>query len=149
MGNIAQALTTIVDQLQVAIGTDVEVKEHPGRFTEDELGKILIKRKAVRIAIEGFPKIDVQGNGLRLAQVRFNAFVICADLKGEDRHKVALEITEQLAGLITYATWDDPVKFASVSPATVAIENLYSGDLSNGKGIAWWAISWTQAIRNH
>jgi len=150
MGFINTALTAIEDQLKTLVPSEVQVKQHPGRFTEDELSKTLIKRKAVRLAIEGFEKQSVQGNGIRMVQARFIAHVICSDIKGEDRHTAALDIVEQLVGVVAYAQWGDEAIFNSpVSPASIEVTNLYSGDLSNGKGIAWWSISWVQAIRNN
>lgn len=147
MGAITAALTTITEAIAQALGSEIDVQEHPGRFTEEELTKILLKPQSVRVAVEQVPKMDVEGTGLRGATLRFSAVVICADRRGSDRHQAALNIVEQLAALIPYAVWNDRARFKAVEPKNITADNLYSGDI-RGKGIAMWALSWEQAIRN-
>lgn len=145
MGLLHSSLQTVAGAIQQTLGADVEVKDHPGRFTERELGQIVKKRKAVRVAIEAIDTIQVQGNGQKRTQVQFNAFVMCADQPGQDRHEAALAIVETLAATLPFANWGDAETFRAVAPATIDIQNLYSGEVE-GKGIAWWAVSWTQGI---
>lgn len=146
MGTLTTALTDITAALAAIVSDDVEVTDHPGRFTEDELGRTVTQSKAVRVAIEGVERMSVEGGGLREAEVRFSALVICSDRDGADRHQSALEITEQLVAKIPYASWDKPKTYKAVPPNTVEVQNLYNGDI-NGRGIAFWAITWTQNIR--
>lgn len=147
MGVFNDALDTVTAEIQTALGADIEVKDHPGRFTDKELGQILTKRKAVRVAIEDIPGIKVEGDGIRGADIRFIAFVLCADQRGEDRHRAATEIVEELAALVPFNRWGRESMFRAVTPDSVQIENLYSGEISNGKGLAWWAVSWNQTTR--
>jgi len=147
MGLFNDALDTVTQALDTALGNDIEVRDHPGRFTDDEFGKILLKPRSVRVAIEQIPDVEVEGDGVRKATVRFVAFILCADTRGEDRHKAALEIVEQITGIVVYNRWGKPEQFRSVAPDTITAENLYSGEIDNGKGLAWWAVSWTQAIQ--
>ncbi|MEO1082390.1 MAG: hypothetical protein AAFY29_22740 [Pseudomonadota bacterium] len=141
-----EALDTIKDRIDARL-PDVDVDTHPGRFTEDELAKIVRKKRALRVAIEEIPGLNVQGDGVRDAEIQFAAHVICGDDRGEDRHELALSITEQVLAILAYARWDDQEKFKPVPPATIAANNLYSGELA-GKAIAWWAITWTQGVHN-
>lgn len=145
MGTLQAALQSVAATLAEQLPSDVSVQEHPGRFTEDELNRVLVQRKAVRVAIEGVESMEVEGGGLRKAQVRFAALVICSDQRGEDRHAAALELTEAIAGALPYQRWGN-AKNEAVLPSTIDVQNLYSGDI-NGKGIAFWALTWTQSIR--
>jgi len=146
MASIDTALATVTQGIASYL-PDIDVSEHPGRFTEDELGRTLTKQQAVRVAIERINNFNAQGNGIVEAEIQFAAFVICADKRGEDRHKTALVLIEKLAGLVTYARWDRPETFRAAIPDEIAIDNLYSGPLSNGKGIAMWVVTWNQKIR--
>lgn len=146
MGVINSALDIITEQLCEKFGSDIEVKDHPGRFTDDELGRILRKPKAIRVAVEQLPELKVEADGIRGATARFIVFVLCSDTKGEDRHRAALDIVEELAAFVVYNRWGRPDMFQAVSPSTIAAENLYSGEISTGKGLAWWALTWTQVI---
>ena len=147
MGAITDALTTITAGIAQALAAEVDVQEHPGRFTEEELTQILLKQRSVRVAVEQIPALEVESSGVRKAEIQFSAVVICADRKGVDRHQEALNIVETLASLIPYATWGDRQRFRAVEPKNITADNLYSGDI-RGKGIAMWALSWKQTIRN-
>lgn len=146
MGQIASALTAVTEALAAAM-PEVDVAEHPGRFTEDELGKYAMKQQAVRVAVEQVPAFESRGDGLRQASVRFVAFVICTDIRGQDRHQAALDIAEDIGTSVVFSQWNQPERFRAVAPDEVEITNLYSGPLSNGRGIAWWAVTWTQQIK--
>jgi hypothetical protein len=146
MADLNEALTIIECFISKNTDDDIEVEQHPGKFTEQELGRILKKKKAVRISLEGFPQMVVTGDGIRKVEAQFMAFVICSDVKGQDRHKSALDIIQALAKLIVFARWEKPETFTAVKASDIAVLNLYSGDLDGGKGIAWWSISWTQGI---
>lgn len=147
MGLLNDALDIITAEIQKKLPGDVEVKSHPGRFTDSELGQILRKRKAVRVAFEELPELTVDGDGVRGATALFMAFVLCSDTQGEDRHRAALDLVEVLAGIVTYNRWGRPEMFRAVEPGSITAENLYSGEISNGKGLAWWALYWKQTIR--
>jgi len=146
MGLFNDALDTITAALKDQL-EGIEVKDHPGRFTEQELGQLLIKRQAVRVAIEDVVEFSVDGSGRKRSDVRFIAFIFCADTHGEDRHRAATTIAEHIAHIVVYARWGKEKMFKAVEPATIAIENLYSGEVDKGKGLAWWAVSWTQTIK--
>ena|GEM_PF-2612744 len=148
MGLFNDALDAITEQLRGTFGDEVDVKDHPGRFTDDELGKIILrKRKNIRVAVEDIPALTVEGTGVRAAQARFIAFVLCSDGRGEDRHRAALDLVEELAKTVIYNRWDRPEMFKATTPDSITAENLYSGEISSGKGLAWWSVSWTQDIK--
>lgn len=147
MGTLTAALTAITAAITAALDPAIDVQEHPGRFTEEELGRIILKHRSVRVAIEDLPALTVDGTGLRGAEVQFTAVVICADRKGSDRHQAALNIVEALARLLPYQRWGQPEAFQALQPSEIVARNLYGGDIQ-GKGIAMWAVSWTQATRN-
>ncbi|MEM0953291.1 MAG: hypothetical protein AAGI24_04045 [Pseudomonadota bacterium] len=148
MGLLTDALSHITSQVRSALDADIDVQEHAGRFTEDELGKILLKPRSVLVAVEQLPELNVTTDGIQECTVQFLIFVICSDVRGTDRHAAALALVEQLLPLVVYARWGQDTRYQPVLPANITAENLYSGDISKGKGIAWWAISFTQAIRN-
>lgn len=149
MGLFNEALDAITADICDKLDDDVDVRDHPGRFTDDELSQIVTrKRKSVRIAIEELPALEVQGTGIRQAEARFIAFVLCSDGKGSDRHRAALDLIEDLSGIIVFSRWGNREMFRAVEPGNIVAENLYSGEVSNGKGLAWWSISWSQVIKN-
>ena len=74
---LSEALAQVTTAIDTAL-EGVEVKSHPGQFTEDELGKILLSSKAVRVAISDIPRITTLGNGLFEGTIQFSAIVICS-----------------------------------------------------------------------
>lgn len=145
------ALSSALDQVTAGIKSGLvglvdDVESHPGRFTDDELGRLVRKNQCVRVAIEQTPGISVAGNGRKEFVVLFAAFIITADKKGSDRHQAALDITEKVAEILPFNRWSNEPEFMAVEPSTIAAENLYSGTIEK-QGIALWAVSWTQKIR--
>jgi hypothetical protein len=143
---LRDALEAVTAGLAEALGPAVQVADHAGRFTARELGQVVLARQAVRVAIEGIPSAEVDGTGLRKANVRFIAFVICADTPTEYRHHAALRLVEVIAGALPYQTWGRPERFRPVAPGEIAMDNLLT-DEHDGKGVAWWGVSWTQAVK--
>jgi len=140
-----EALTTITDQLaDHLVGQTTDVASHPGRFTEEELSRLLTARKAVRVAMENTQSVSVNGKGIQEAKVLMAAYVICSDAKNLPRHQSALAITESIIEFLPFNRFESD-KLKPVLPPSIAAENLYSGEVDR-KGIALWGISWEQTI---
>ena len=150
MATLRNALTTVTQGLAAALdpvtgGAPLDVAEHPGRFTEAELGQIVMKKRAVRVAIEAVPQVSVSGPGHIQAQLLMSAFVICGDSAAGPRHQVAIDLIEQIALAVPHQRWGVSY-LRPVLPASLTIDNLYNGEI-DAKGIALWAIAWQQGYQ--
>lgn len=143
-----EALKTITDHFQTRLASFTsDVASHPGRFTEDELKRLLTGKSAVRIAIENTLELNVNGQGIHEAKLLMAAYVICSDNKTGPRHERALELTEAIVTLLPHNRFDLPEQFKPVVPRSISAENLYSGEIDR-KGLALWGISWEQRLVN-
>lgn len=141
-----EALNTITDHFQDRLGDFTsDVTSHPGRFTEDELKRLLTAKSAVRISIENTLELTVNGQGLQEAKLLMAAYVICSDSKAGLRHQKALELTEAIVTLLPLNRFDHPDRFKPILPNSISAENLYSGEIDR-KGVALWGISWEQRL---
>ena len=145
MATLRNALTTITAGLAAALDSSIDVAEHPGRFTEAELGQIVLKKRAVRVAIEAVPEVTVTGPGGIQAQLLMSAFVICGDSHAGPRHQVAIDLIEQIALAVPHQRWGVSYLRPAL-PASLTIDNLYNGEI-DAKGIALWAIAWQQGYQ--
>ena len=141
-----EALETISDYLEANLADHTkDVASHPGRFSEDELSRLLTGKKAVRVAIENTQSVSVDGQGIHEAKLLMAAYVICSDTHDAPRHKSALAITEAIVELLPFNRFGLN-NLKPVTPASISAENLYSGEIDR-KGIALWGISWEQIIK--
>ncbi|MTI11603.1 hypothetical protein, partial [Sansalvadorimonas verongulae] len=123
------ALDAVTQYLKTALAEEAkDVESHPGRFTQQELARLLTKKRAVRIAIEQSPNLNVTGQGFRDVTLIMAAYVICSDAKESDRHRGALAIVEKVLGELPYCRFGSDFLLA-VNPRTVTAENLYSGEI--------------------
>ena len=116
-----------------------DVASHPGRFTEDELSRLLTKKTVVRIAIENTQRITVTGQSLREARLLMAAYVICSDSAGLPRNENALALTEAIVSLLPFNRFG-PDNLKPIEPCTISADNLYSGEIDR-QGIALWGIT--------
>ena len=147
MATLRNALTTITEGLAAVLepvtgGAAIDVAEHPGRFTEAELGQIVMKKRAVRVAIEALPQITVTGPGHIEADLLVSAFVICGDSAAGQRHQAAIDLVEQIALAVPHQRWGVRYLRPAMS-STISVDNLYNGEI-DAKGVALWAIAWQQ-----
>ena len=140
-------LDAITDYLKRELSDTVkDVSSHPGRFTQGELSKLLLKKRAVRVSIEQSPGLNITGSGWRDARLILAVYVICGDAKESDRHRAALDITERIITLLPFNRFDTDFLMPVVGN-NISADNLYSGEIDK-KGMSMWGISWEQAVKN-
>lgn len=145
MATLADALTTVTAGIATLL-PGIDVATHPGRFTQAELTTLILRQRAVRIAIEQIGELATQGTGQIRAQLVFSAYVVTADSAAAGRHDAALAIVDTLMTAIPFQRWS--VNFlAPALPASLRADNLFSGEV-NAKGITLWAIGWQQGYQN-
>jgi len=147
MAALHDALAAVTAGIEAAIGDPrVDVASHPGRFTEAELERLILKQRAVRVGIEQVAELQTQGPGQVRAQILFAAFVVCGDSLAAPRHQAALALTDTLLAALPYQRWGVSY-LTAVLPASLRADNLYSGEI-NARGVALWALSWQQGFTN-
>ena len=146
MATLHDALIEITTGIKQALDPSIDVDQHPGRFTEAELGTLVLKKRAVRVAIEAVPQVSVNGPGAIQAQLLMSAFVICGDSAVAPRHQAALTIVHQLLGHIPHQRWGTQYLRPAL-PASLTVDNLYNGEIDR-KGIALWGVAWQQGYQD-
>ena len=146
MATLHDALIEITAGIRQALDPSIDVDQHPGRFTEAELGTLVLKKRAVRVAIEAVPQVSVNGPGAIQAQLLMSAFVICGDSAVAPRHQAALTIVHQLLGHIPHQRWGTQYLRPAL-PASLTVDNLYNGEIDR-KGIALWGVAWQQGYQD-
>lgn len=124
-----------------------DVETHPGRFTENEIVKASLSKRAIRIAIADIIEIGITPNRGTDYTVQVAAFVVCADQFGPDRDESARDILELIVSALPFQRWNSDA-CQPVLPATVSAQNIYSTE-SESKGVSMWAVSWDQKIRSN
>lgn len=114
---------------------------HGGRFNLQELRRYAVSAPCILVACLGAPKITEEGSQL-VAKLRWAAFVLARDTKGQSRGAEALLLVEALLGVIRGNRWE--LEHAH-RPESLRAENLYSGKLDT-HGVALWAITWEQSL---
>lgn len=143
---INEYIEIVTSSLKTALASLVtDVEDHPGRFTETELSRIARSPRAVRVAIEDIAEIKVLPNKNVHATLRMAAFIICSDHAGPDRTKSAIELAEKVVSVLPRNRWDSE-DYQIIAESTISAQNLYTGDIEK-KGIAMWAVTWTQTIK--
>jgi hypothetical protein len=137
-----EAVTTAIKTALVDACKDVE--SHPGRFTEAELKRISLSRRAVRIAVEDILETQVSPMKRVSYRLLMAAFVICSDRDGPDRSESAIELVEKVISVLPRNRWNSD-DYKPVLESTISAQNLYSGEIEK-RGIAMWAITWNQTI---
>ncbi len=123
----------------------LDCQSHPGRFDLAEIKRIAAKAPAVRVALLGLPSADAAGSGERDQEVRCAAFVLTTDKPPLPRDEAAINLVEALLLFVPGQRWGKPGVHA-VGEGQVKAENLYSSGL-DGKGLALWAVTWSQKVR--
>jgi len=119
------------------------VAGHPGRFNLEELKRMTTRLPGVKVAILGAPQTEELGTGEYKATLKFAAFILVGDRRNLSKEKAALNLVEILTTLIGSNRWGrDDVYLAE----NISADNLYSGSIDK-KGVAIWAVTWSQAIR--
>ncbi|BCS94613.1 hypothetical protein DSLASN_02450 [Desulfoluna limicola] len=116
---------------------------HGGRFDLQELKRISTKAPAVFVAILGTGKVKEVGSGEVDIPVSLAAFVVTKTEGKLPCAESALNVAEGLLTRIPGSNWACDGVFGA-DPATA--KNLYSGTIAS-KGVAMWAVTWTQKVR--
>lgn len=126
------------------IGVCKDVESHPGRFTESELKRISLSRRAVRIAVEDILETRISPMKKVSYRLLMAAFVICSDRDGPDRSESAIEVVEKVISVLPRNRWNSD-DYQAVLETSISAQNLYSGEIEK-RGVAMWAITWNQTI---
>ena len=142
-----EALEAISLHFKAALAAHTsDISSHPGRFTEQELSRLLTSKKAIRVAIENTQAVSVTGQGIQEARLLMAAYVICSDTADSPRHQNALDMMEAVIEQLPFNRFGTRY-LKPVEPKSISAENLYSGEIDR-KGIALWGISWEQTLRH-
>lgn len=145
MAALPDALAAVTAGIAGLLDPLIDVASHPGRFTEGELERLILKTRAVRVGLEQITDLQTQGTGQIRAQLVLSAYVVCGDSPAAPRHLAALGLVDTLLAGIPYQRWATPWLTPAL-PGSLRADNLYSGEI-NAKGIALWALSWQQGIQ--
>lgn len=130
---------SIRDTIAEGVQDFAEVYMHGGKFGLAELKHWAVKTPCAVVGPLGIPSIDYEGQ--IVANVEWGAFVICKSTATMAREIAALAMVEALLSTISpLQRWDDELAHM---PESIKAQNLYNADL-DGKGVALWAITWTQ-----
>ena len=145
--DLHDALLAVTAGIEAALAdSTIDVDDHPGRFSDEELKRVVRKRRAVRVAIEKLPQMSVTGPGKVRVSLLFSAVVVCADTPGASRHHSALTITQAIVEALPHQRWNTDY-LGPVLPQSIRADNLYSGAIDN-QGVAMWGVSWQQTFTN-
>lgn len=147
MPSLNDALLAVTAGVRAIINDpQVDVADHPGTFTSAELGRIVTKTRAVRVALATIPEITVTGPGHLKAMLDFNVFIICGDTREISRQQAGLELAEILLKAVPLNRWNTTYLQAAL-PTSLAVDNLYS-DILERKGVAMWGLAWQQGYKD-
>lgn len=135
----------LVDLITIA---GVDVKTHPGRFSAGDLKRYGRKGKTILVSISKVPTVKSAGRALA-AEVVVAVYVIVGRVKtsaGETRDGVAMDITDQLLEQVPFHRFGPAL--VPTEPKNLNAANLFSGEVEN-QGVALWAVSWKQLIKQN
>ena len=122
------------------------IEAHPGEFDEAELRRFRVGDLDLRVAVLDVPEVSTRGTGLGVATATMAMFVICTDRQEQDRAQKALATVSKALDWLAHNKFENDDLLA-VDPRTITAQNLYSGDLDQNSGIAFWGIRWQQRIK--
>lgn len=122
------------------------IEAHPGEFDEAELRRFRVGNLDLRVAVLDVPEVTSRGTGLGVATVTMALFVICTDRQVGKRAMQALATVSEALDWLSHNQFDNGDLLA-VDPKTITAQNLYSGELDQNSGIAFWGIRWQQRIK--
>ena len=125
------------------------VEGHGGRIDAAELSRIATLTPALRLACIDLPLATSTGRGRRRIESQWVAFVIVDDRGAptdQTRDDSAMDLAWTLAEQLSFRRWRLPsITQDAIAPTSIKPENLYSGTI-NKRGVALWAVSWSQTI---
>jgi hypothetical protein len=123
----------------------LDIADHPGQFTPNELRVLARKRRAIRIALNGVPELSIIGTGQFAATPAFSAAIICTDIAGISRQQAALDLVQEILVVLPHERWLTTY-LGPVLPKSISAANLYNGDIDS-QGLAVWSIQWQQGFK--
>jgi hypothetical protein len=147
MPSLNDALIAVTEGVRAAINDPaVDVADHPGSFSEAELGRMASKTRAVRVALSTVPETTVAGPGHLIAQLVFTVYIICSDTQTTPKHQACLALAEILLKAAPHQRWNTTY-LQPVLPTSIAADNLYNTDIER-KGVAMWGMAWQQGYKD-
>ena len=141
---INDLLLAVCGQVKAWLPALKTCEPHEGRFDKEELKRVSGRAPAAYAAVLALGRPLVNGSGQQDVPVTFALYVATADRPNLPRRESALNIAEALVARINGQQWGGT---DTVFPADAAsAKNLYSGAIS-GKGVALWAVTWSQVVR--
>lgn len=119
----------------------VEIFEHAGSFSPEDLNRVSAKAPACVVACLGIPKLNIVG-GEPVADVDYGIFVVTSNTIREKRDVAALNLAEKILRSLPFQHWDSK---ARSRPENISGSNMYSAALDK-KGISMWSILWQQQV---
>lgn len=122
----------------------LEVVEHGGRFSADELDRFALAAPAVVVCALGMDDVEVEGD-LPVVNVQWGAFLVTVDTAEYKRDEAALFLMTKLFRVINQnERWG--FKTGVHMMKSIRGINLYSGRNTDEKGVGLWAVQWTQGF---
>ncbi len=123
-------------------GSKSSVQAYGGRFNLDELESVSATAPSIFISFLGIKSAKEQEDERVRLNGLYTAFIVTTDARGLDRDTAGKNMAEIMA------KWLPNNRFGLLDvsvPENIAAQNLYSGK-ARGKGVALWAVSWSQAV---
>lgn len=117
---------------------------HGGRFDKEELQRIGTKAPAVFVSCLSFGGAEGE-TGETTAPVKWFLFIVTKDAPRQDKDELAMDMAEALVAHIVGNDWDLG-GVAIEEPTQIVGQNLFSTELDK-KGVAMWAVSFTQKMQ--
>ena len=120
----------------------VEVSEHGGAFTAEDIRRYAKKAPAVIVACIGVPQIKFQGTVVA-AFPTFEVFCLSSHTSSrQNRDTAAWLLAESVAVETVNNTWDGA---ADSTPKNLSAANRYSVPLDK-LGVGLWSVRWEQQV---
>lgn len=139
---LTQLRAAIVAGIKEAAADLVDVAEHGGRFSLEEIKAAGAKSPAARVACLGLREITFEGN-IPKAVSLWGVFIITAHTAAAKRDAVALGLVATLAPLLPDNCWGLEASIDGAKECRA--DNLFSRELDKN-GLALWGLSFTHQV---
>ncbi|MBK1868257.1 hypothetical protein [Taklimakanibacter albus] len=144
-GRILTYRTQALADLKALFPLLKDIDTHAGRFDDEEIGRLIMKAPALRLAYLGSPKTDENQDGRLGCLAKFGVFIVTKDGEPMKRDAQALNIAEAL--LVAFDRYQPKVGGKTLSEAARNLRHdiLYTSD-TDKKGVLLTAVSWETKI---
>jgi hypothetical protein len=136
-----QIRAEIAKRLRLSVPKAIQVVEHGGPITLEELKRVATRAPALVVACLGVPSITREGMQVT-TDAAYAVFCVAAKSPSETQGDIALALVSLASLDIPGQRWNQA---ASGVPQQIAATNLYSSALDK-VGLALWAIRWRQKV---